>query len=1112
MRRVIIILFILISNLNLLLADNRPKVDIVFVVDTSTSMDDEAKALFGSIDSVISNLSDVLDIKANLLGITETRWELESSVKETIPDSSVDSIEDWGTAVYDIASKYRDWRDGAVKIVIPISDECPKEGDDCDGEDEEIIKLAKEVAEQNGVEILPIIGGSPQHIDLYSKIKQLASSLSTVNGKIVVTSSDIFADEMGRLIEDIIASVTKKIVRKPKFDTPIFIGKYIKVPIIKASGANMLEWQIFEDNRLINTKRSTQLDRVSIYVLDNRSHNYILKARSIGFDINGDKIYSDYSTISIKYIGDIKRVIEECQVDSTLLECQTQKDRIKEESFDGNRLLLDSIEPFSGNFIYSHTDIKIKTAGVLLRVIRYYNTLDIKRGWGFNIIARMDTNDINHIKIHWGDGAVETFIKSENGWSSKYGTNILYTKSNFYIVETADGIEYKFMLDGKLFGVIDRRGFGYFYEYLKDSNSILIRDNFNNLLLKIRRDDKNRVVSISDIDGELANYDYNERGDIISYRDGEGGVTNYQYNLDNILYRVENPNGVMAFENSYDEKGRIFKHRVGNSFFQVNYNSLDNNTYLIPETVVIYPSGVIKRYINFYTRVVLISCGGLSTRYDYDINGKLSKFINQEGEIWEYRRDSRGRVLKEIDPLNHQYSFSYDESGNLIEVRSPLGLEKRLFYDESNNLIKIEYPDNSIELFKYNRDNQLIEFKNRFGYSTIYNYSSYGRLESIKRDDEVIYIYYDGVGNIKRLLFGDNDFIEYSYNRLYKPISIRDNSKEVLYWYDSMQRVIKRRDVFGSEMSYGYNEFGKVSFIVYPDGKRVEYIYNLDGNLSRVVDFKGNITEYKYNNFGNISKIIYPNGFYTKYEYDKTQKIIKLQNINSKNRIFSANSLVRNALGDVIEFERVSPIKPTLNYINSFKFAKDEFEYNSNGDLLKYGDIGFKYDLRGKLISILDLEDRLEYKYDPEGERIEVFRGGKIKRFLVDRVLGDRDKPLAQIKDGYIQKYYIYDSSGNLLYFLDNKNFFGLYQYNYLGDVVALSNSKGELLNSYIYSISGELLEEREKIENIFKYRGRYGAVSDSSNLIYLNGKYYSLELKRWIESIDSSIKIQFYK
>lgn len=157
-----------------------PPIDIVFLMDTSGSMEDEAAALCAAIRNVETELlrrgAEVANV--TLLGITETAEDtsdpvafgcITAHVAETygtaVPGSPPPAIavleddEDWGPATAVVAANHP-WVPGALRLIVPISDEGPYDGDPCDdpGDDRDIITHAIDVATTNNVIVSPIAG------------------------------------------------------------------------------------------------------------------------------------------------------------------------------------------------------------------------------------------------------------------------------------------------------------------------------------------------------------------------------------------------------------------------------------------------------------------------------------------------------------------------------------------------------------------------------------------------------------------------------------------------------------------------------------------------------------------------------------------------------------------------------------------------------------------------------------------------------------------------------------------------------------------------------------------------------------------------------------------
>ncbi|MCH8148564.1 MAG: hypothetical protein IH987_11305, partial [Planctomycetes bacterium] len=194
-----------------------PPVEIVFLMDTSGSMVDEATAICENINQIVLDLAaGGMLITPHFLGITETPDEgfdcLNSDVVTMLggevpgdaascsfPDT-FSAHESWGPATAVVAERFP-WGDAVVKMIVPISDEGPCDGsfpDGCvdPGNDRDSITNAITVANANDVIVSPISGTSSSVCVL-----TLASALATGTGGMAFASQDPHTDLADALIE-----------------------------------------------------------------------------------------------------------------------------------------------------------------------------------------------------------------------------------------------------------------------------------------------------------------------------------------------------------------------------------------------------------------------------------------------------------------------------------------------------------------------------------------------------------------------------------------------------------------------------------------------------------------------------------------------------------------------------------------------------------------------------------------------------------------------------------------------------------------------------------------------------------------------------------------------
>jgi hypothetical protein len=156
-----------------------PPVDVVFIMDTSGSMRDEAAVLCTQVFAIGQELADAgIHATINSIGITDIPPAPFDCLFDTVVGSfgsvvpggldtcvfpgGSDPYESWGPATAIIA-QYYPWTPGATRIIVPMSDEGPCNGsrpDGCNdpGDDRDSITNAIAVALANDVIVSPIAG------------------------------------------------------------------------------------------------------------------------------------------------------------------------------------------------------------------------------------------------------------------------------------------------------------------------------------------------------------------------------------------------------------------------------------------------------------------------------------------------------------------------------------------------------------------------------------------------------------------------------------------------------------------------------------------------------------------------------------------------------------------------------------------------------------------------------------------------------------------------------------------------------------------------------------------------------------------------------------------
>jgi len=183
-------------------------VDVVFVMDTSGSMSDEAAALCATVQDVVAELAayglNAAPAYYAILALPGGAFDcLDRSVADEFGYDAPGGLtlgneEDWANAVGLVAEHYP-WS-APTRIIVPISDEGPRNGDPCDasGEDGIAIDNAIAAAATAGAVVSPIGGtGSSQCV------VTLGERIADATGGVFFLSTDPEAD-LARAIRDLV--------------------------------------------------------------------------------------------------------------------------------------------------------------------------------------------------------------------------------------------------------------------------------------------------------------------------------------------------------------------------------------------------------------------------------------------------------------------------------------------------------------------------------------------------------------------------------------------------------------------------------------------------------------------------------------------------------------------------------------------------------------------------------------------------------------------------------------------------------------------------------------------------------------------------------------------
>ena len=180
-----------------------------------------------------------------------------------------------------------------------------------------------------------------------------------------------------------------------------------------------------------------------------------------------------------------------------------------------------------------------------------------------------------------------------------------------------------------------------------------------------------------------------------------------------------------------------------------------------------------------------------------------------------------------------------------------------------------------------------------------------------------------------------------------------------------------------------------------------------------------------------------------------------------------------------------------------------ELTYDEVGNVLTYGDKEFTWNSGRNLESIVDGDNNYSYTYDENGIRTSKTVNG------VTTYYNTKDGVILSQSDGTNTMYFQYDTNGTPLGFIYNGTQY-FYMTNQMGDIIAITESDGNIIAQYVYDEWGKLLNvytinednvEQSKVANAnpLRYRGYY--YDTETGYYYLQSRYYDASICRFINA-----------
>ena len=227
------------------------------------------------------------------------------------------------------------------------------------------------------------------------------------------------------------------------------------------------------------------------------------------------------------------------------------------------------------------------------------------------------------------------------------------------------------------------------------------------------------------------------------------------------------------------------------------------------------------------------------------------------------------------------------------------------------------------------------------------------------------------------------------------------------------------------------------------------------------------------------------------YTYDSlhrvTRRVVKSM---TDDTVISDESFTYDAAGNVTDAPDGCFAYDTNNRLVVFNGIN--VSYDMDGNMLSNGEMCFAYDSANRLISA----GGHTYVYNAEDVRIRNLCACEDTTYTYDTNC-KLSMLLCKTTNGVTTKY-VY---GRGLIGEEAGNEFKTYHFDCSGSAIAMTDECGDITDTFAYDTYGKLISRMGTSEVIFGYNGRDGVVTDADGLIYMRARYYSPDMKRFVNA-----------
>ncbi|GAA6152197.1 hypothetical protein NBRC116587_16160 [Pseudoteredinibacter isoporae] len=579
---------------------------------------------------------------------------------------------------------------------------------------------------------------------------------------------------------------------------------------------------------------------------------------------------------------------------------------------------------------------------------------------------------------------------------------------------------------------------------------------------KQRYDLSGFMTEEEDESGFITRYNYFADGRVASSQNPEGETTSYRYDLFGNQRQMTRPLGAVQHRD-YDALNRLV--RVSDALNQQTQFQYDANDNLLVQTMP--GSAPVNFTYDVLNRQLSREHGSLTSSYEYDAEGNLTKTTDPKGQVFSQQFDQLGRLQQQDFPSGSDLSSvttSYDGNNNPLSVSETTNRGTELYSYAYDTLDRLTRSEQRGQVLTYQYDNngnrtQLVSP----GGSSDYRYDNRNRLSEVQSGSE-----------ISRYHYLANSWLERVENA---------NGSQVAYQYDNAGRVVDIQNSLAgggllSSFAYQYDN----------NGNRTQQIEVQNG----FADTQSLTTTYSYDTLDRLTSYTENDGSDTKEtiytyfpSYDRKSETVTVGSQTERQRQYVYDNINR------------------LTSISEAAGGEISYLYDRNGNQLSRTDTIdgandstlFTYNSRNQLTQVQNGAPGSEAS---QGQNHYDYRGMRIRQLGSSRgdieYLYDQKSIVDELQSGSTLAHYTY---GDRLLSLNHSGESQFYHYAALGTTANLSDSAGQVKVSYRSDVFGSISKQEGTSVNRQVFTGQEH--DENTGLIYFGARFYDPAIGRFM-------------